>query len=152
MTDGIRRATSTDLAQVRALVEAAYSPWIERIGMRPGPMDDDYEHHIAEGRVWVREAPGAMVGLVILVDEGDALLLDNVAVHPGHHGSGHGRALLDFAEAFAREAGCRTIRLYTHERMAENIDIYARRGFVETHRAQEHGFRRVFMAKQLPRP
>jgi hypothetical protein len=33
--------------------------------------------------------------------------------------------------------------------MIENMALYARLGFVETHRAGEHGFRRVFMEKQV---
>ena len=33
--------------------------------------------------------------------------------------------------------------------MTENIALYARLGYAETHRAEEKGFRRVYMAKPL---
>ncbi len=53
------------------------------------------------------------------------------------------------AEAAARAAGFRTITLYTNELMAENIALYARRGYVEVERRQEKGHRRVYMRKVL---
>ena len=53
------------------------------------------------------------------------------------------------AEGHARRAGLPAIRLYTQEIMVENIAIYARRGYVETRRAIEHGLPRVHMEKRL---
>jgi len=41
------------------------------------------------------------------------------------------------------------IRLYAHEMMVENIARYRGLGYVETHRAEENGLRRVFMRKPL---
>ncbi len=40
-------------------------------------------------------------------------------------------------------------RLYTHALMSENLALYPRLGYVETHRGEEKGFSRVCMAKQL---
>jgi hypothetical protein len=36
--------------------------------------------------------------------------------------------------------------------MTENVALYGRLGFVETHRREEQGFRRVYMAKLLDMP
>jgi hypothetical protein len=33
--------------------------------------------------------------------------------------------------------------------MTENIALYTRKGYVETHRAEENGLRRVYMQKDL---
>lgn len=44
------------------------------------------------------------------------------------------------------------IRLYTHERMLENIEIYGKLGYQETRRAVADGFARVFMRKSLVGP
>ena len=33
--------------------------------------------------------------------------------------------------------------------MTENIALYSRIGYVETHRAEENGLRRVYMSKRL---
>ena len=66
-----------------------------------------------------------------------------------HQGEGIGRDLLAFAEDEARRRGCAELRLLTNERMARNIALYARLGYVETDRREDEGFRRVFMAKRL---
>ncbi|AWM89285.1 GNAT family N-acetyltransferase [Microvirga sp. 17 mud 1-3] len=145
----IRQAGPEDRAAIEAIVEAAYAPYIPRIGRKPGPMLDDYEILIADGRVHVLVDGGIVRGLVVLIPDGDALLLDNVAVDPRAQGRGYGRMLLNFAEAEARRTGVRTLRLYTNEAMTENIALYGRLGFVETHRAVEKGLRRIYMTKVL---
>ncbi len=57
--------------------------------------------------------------------------------------------MLEFAERAALALGYRSIKLYTNEAMTENIGLYSRMGYVETHRAEEKGLRRVYMAKPL---
>ena len=150
MTAEIRAATAVDLGSVETLVASAYGGYVARIGRKPGPMLDDYASFIAQGRVSVLEDGRRIVGLVVLIPESEAMLLDNVAVDPTAQGLGYGRMLLEFAERTAVDAGYQTLRLYTHEMMVENIALYTRIGFAETHRAEEKGLRRVFMAKRLP--
>lgn len=145
----IRQAGPEDRVAIEAIVQAAYAPYIPRIGRKPGPMLDDYEVLIADGRVHVLVDGEIVRGLVVLIPDGDALLLDNVAVDPRAQGRGYGRMLLNFAEAEARRTGVRTLRLYTNEAMTENIALYGRLGFVETHRAVEKGLRRIYMTKVL---
>jgi ribosomal protein S18 acetylase RimI-like enzyme len=79
----------------------------------------------------------------------DHLFVDNVAVAPGQQGRGLGRELVAFAEEKAAEHGLPEVRLYTNEKMHENLDIYARLGFEETGRGLDGGYRRVFMRKRL---
>jgi len=145
----MRPATAADVAAIEAIVQAAYSPYIERIGRKPGPMLEDYRQLVQAAGVHVLENAGSVQGFIILRDDGDALLLDNLAVAPEAQGLGFGRMLMDFAERQALDAGFAAIRLYTNEAMTENITLYTRRGYVETHRAEEHGLRRVYMTKQL---
>ena len=57
--------------------------------------------------------------------------------------------LLDAAEAQARAAGVPELRLYTNEKMHENLAYYSRRGFVETGRALQDGYARVFFARPV---
>ncbi|MEW6123822.1 MAG: GNAT family N-acetyltransferase [Pseudomonadota bacterium] len=144
-----RLAGPADAGAVAALAQAAYAHYVPRMGRRPAPMDADYAALIAAGRVHVAELDGAISGVLVLVPEGETLLLDNVAVAPHAQGRGIGRALLAFAEAEARAAGCTAIRLYTNEAMVENIALYGRAGYVETRRGEEAGFRRVHMEKRL---
>ena len=145
----IRLARESDCVVVEDVVAQAYGKYIVRIGRKPGPMLEDYAALIADEAVHLLERDGRIVGLVVLQVEQDAMLLANVAVRPDAQGHGYGRMLLQFAERTAREAGFDLLRLYTHEMMTENQDLYRRNGFVETHRAEEHGLRRVFMSKRL---
>jgi ribosomal protein S18 acetylase RimI-like enzyme len=146
----LRRATAADAGRMAAIAEAAYAPYVERMGgQRPAPMDEDYDHAVAHTEAWVVEDAGFVIGFLVLIGQGEAMLLDNVAVDPAHQGRGAGRALLTLAEDRARSGGYDRITLYTHQAMVENQGLYERVGFVETRRAVEHGFARVFYEKPL---
>lgn len=147
----IRLAGGADLEAVRTLVHDAYVHYVPRIGKEPGPMRDDYERRIAAAQTWLLERNETPLGLVVLEDQADFLLLDNVAVAPAAQGRGFGRKLIAFAEDEAVRRGYGEIRLYTHALMVENIALYQRLGFVEIGRVQEKGFDRVYMAKRLTR-
>ncbi|WP_262299942.1 GNAT family N-acetyltransferase [Microvirga sesbaniae] len=149
MTPTIRLAAPEDLAAVEAIVQAAYAGYVPLIGQKPGPMSDDYAALIGTRSVHVLVDEGAILGVLVLVPEPDTMLLDNVAVRPDAQGRGYGRMLIVFAERLAAERGSRAVRLYTNEAMSGNIRLYERLGFVETHRAEEKGFRRVYMTKPL---
>lgn len=129
-------------------MRCAYEQYVPRIGGEPGPMRTDYEAAIAEGAVWVETVPD-LVGVLVLRTEPDHLLLENVAVRPDAQGRGIGRAMIDFAERRARDLGLPEVRLYTHVLMIENIALYTRLGYIETHRETEHGFTRAFFTKQV---
>lgn len=145
----IRQASAADREAIEAIVEAAYAGYVPRIGRRPGPMDEDYGAILDRGDVWVAERDGAVVGLLVLVGEPDGLLIENVAVDPARQGEGIGRALLSHAEGEARARGLGKMRLYTHEKMAENRALYARLGYREINRSSASGFPRVHMDKHL---
>jgi N-acetylglutamate synthase-like GNAT family acetyltransferase len=104
-TYSFRLAEAADASRVAELVDAAYGHYVERIGMLPGPMTDDYAEVIRNRQVTVAERHGAIVGVIVLSVTDEGFLVDNVAVHPGHRGTGLGRALLEFAEAEARGSG-----------------------------------------------
>jgi GNAT superfamily N-acetyltransferase len=144
----VRLATPSDLPQVENIVRTAYRGYIPRIGREPGPMLDDYASLIDQGQVHVLEDID-VVGVLVLVPEPNTMLLDNIAIAPSAQGRGFGRLLLDFAEQEARRQGFGAIRLYTNALMTENLTLYLRHGYVETHRGQEKAFSRVYMAKQL---
>jgi GNAT superfamily N-acetyltransferase len=146
----IRPATVADRAAVEAIVHEAYSIYIDRIGKPPGPMLDDYAALIAAGAVNVLETPsGEVAAIIVLLPRPDHVLLDNIAVRRNQQGTGLGRKLIGFAEAETRRLGHPELRLYTHEKMVENIALYTRLGFVETGRGHADGYDRVFMTKHL---
>ncbi len=117
--------------------------------MTPRPMTDDYTEVIRNSRVTVAESNQTMVGVIVLNMTDEEFLIDNVAVDPSYHGKGVGKALLTFAEADARRAGFDSIYLYTHEKMTENLALYARIGYVEYDRRSQGNFSLVYMRKQL---
>jgi ribosomal protein S18 acetylase RimI-like enzyme len=147
----IRQATSADVDRVIALVDRAYSPWIERIGRRPAPMDDDYAALIDAGKILVLESGDDLAGILVLRSEPDHLVVVNIAVDPDLQGRGHGRALLAFAERRAAELELPELRLYTNALMAENIELYRSLGWREEDRRRERGFSRVYFRKPTPR-
>ncbi len=148
-TPAIRPAVAGDADAIAALVAAAYGHYVARIGKPPGPMLDDYRRVVRDHRVQVAVEGQRIVGVVMLVETRDGILLDNVAVCPRRQGRGIGAALIAAGEAIARAAGYRNLDLYTHESMVENIARYARRGYREVARREEQGYRRVYMRKPL---
>jgi hypothetical protein len=62
------------------------------------------------------------------------------APRPAAQGLGLGRTMLEFAERLG-DCGYGRIGLFTNEAMVEVL--YSRRGYLQTHRAEEKGVRRV---------
>jgi ribosomal protein S18 acetylase RimI-like enzyme len=145
----IRPARAEDVETIEAIVEHAYGGYVERLGFRPRPMDEDYADLVSRGIVSVLDDEGRILGVLVLLEEPDHLQVENVAVDPDRHGEGIGRALLAHAEDRAREAGLAQMRLYTHAKMSENRAIYAHLGYRETDRRDVEGFDRVFLVKEL---
>lgn len=155
MTNGdvdLRRLTAAESADVAACVEAAYAHYVERMGAKPGPMLEDYDLVLGRHPAWGAYDGHELLGVLVVHDEGERFLLDNVAVHPRAQGRGIGRKLLELGEREARSRGYDRVELYTNAAMTENIAIYTKMGYEETHRRQEDGFDRVYMAKGLTDP
>jgi GNAT superfamily N-acetyltransferase len=145
----IRLALAIDETPIRAIIDAAFSIYIPRIGKKPGPMLEDYAALIARGEVYCLLIDGKIAGTITLGIENGGLLVDNLAVAAPWRGNGYGKILLAFAETKALEQGMRLLRLYTNEAMTENLALYPAMGYVETHRAEGKGFRRVYFEKHL---
>lgn len=143
----LRPARATDVDGIKACVDAAYSPYIERIGRKPGPMLEDYSKVVEERQVTVAEFNGIVAGVLVLTTTAEGFLLENVAVLPAHRGIG--KALLQYAESEARRQGFGSLYLYTHEKMTENQRLYSKIGYIQYDRRVEHGLARIFMRKNL---
>lgn len=140
----IDRATVADADAVTALVQRAYERYLPRMSIRPRPMEADYRQVLEERECWAARSGADLAGVLVLGPEERSLLLENIAVDPARQGQGIGGRLLDLAEQRARELGLPVVRLYTHVTMVENQQLYAARGYVETHRATEAGREAVF--------
>ena len=148
----VRHARESEAPALADLVRRAYAHYVDRMGKKPAPMTEDYAALIRAGSVRVAEHEGTLLGLLVLTKHTNHVALDNIAVSPDAQGSGIGAQLLEFTENYAREHELREIRLHTNEAMTENITYYTRRGYVETGRAIDRGYRRVFFTKHLRDP
>ncbi|MET9954726.1 GNAT family N-acetyltransferase [Streptomyces sp. NPDC006339] len=145
-----RPAVATDVPAVKAVTDAAFHHYIERIGLVPAPMEYDHAANVAEGRVFVVGEP--VVGLVVVIPEADHLYLDEIAVHPEAQGAGLGRRLMAFVESRARELGLPEVRLLTNAMMWENRTMYERYGYEVTERRQDGPYDRIHYRKVLNSP
>ncbi|MFF4757948.1 GNAT family N-acetyltransferase [Streptomyces sp. NPDC001292] len=149
--EGIRAASAADVPAVTAVTDAAYRPYIERIGVVPAPMEADHAANVAAGKVFVVREPGAgrVTGLVVIEACTDHLFLDSIAVHPDAHGTGVGRRLLEFVDTRARALGLPEVRLYTNAMMWENQRIYPRFGYEVVERRVDGPYDRIHYRKRL---
>ncbi len=151
MINEVRRAVLADVSALGQVASAAFEPYVERIGRPPAPMVADYAAHVRDDEVWVVDVAGVgIVGYLVLVERSACLEVESIAVQPSQHGLGIGSALLALAERRAAEQGFGEVRLCTNELMLENLAFYAHRGYEESHRGLQHGYRRVFLRKTLP--
>lgn len=146
----LRTADAADAGAVTALVHAAYRHYVPRLGGPPGPMEEDYRQVVVEDCVTVAEVDGALVGVLVTRSTPRDFWVRNVAVHPAHQGRGVGRALLQQAEQLALDGGYLATRLFTHELMSENRELYSRIGYVEDGQRDVDGAPLVFLHKDLP--
>lgn len=144
----IRPAEPADLDAVIACVRAAYTPYVERLGKLPAPLQTDHAHLITDGKVHVA-VRDRVTGVIVFYPRGDHVHVETVAVVPEARGKGLGRLLLRHAEKTATTLGLEAIELYTNVLMIENISYYRSLGFAEIHRGEEDGFHRVYFRKAV---
>lgn len=146
----IRPARAADGPAIRDCAERAYAGYVPLIGRKPAPMEADVAPRIAAGDVHVATGPdGTLEGFIVFYPKDGQMLLENVAVLPRAAGRGIGRALIGFCESEARRRGFTEVHLYTNARMAGNLALYPRLGYVEVGRRSEDGFDRVYFTKPL---
>ncbi|MFI8827977.1 GNAT family N-acetyltransferase [Streptomyces sp. NPDC053431] len=146
----VRSAVAADVPAVKAVIDAAFHHYIERIGVVPAPMEEDHAANVAAGRVFVAGEPVA--GLVVVIPEAGHLYLDTVAVHPDAQGTGLGRTLMAWVEERARELGLPEVRLLTNAMMWENQKLYARYGYEVTERRVDGPYDRIHYRKDVSLP
>jgi len=146
-----RRAGAVDATRIEALSHAAYQTFVERIGRRPEPLTVDYAEVLRSSEAWAAEdKDGKLLGVLILKPASDHLLIWSVAVALELQRSGIGRRLLALAEREALRFGVPEIRLYTNEKMSENIALYDRHGYGIARREVREDRVVIHMSKKVP--
>ena len=146
----IRPARASDEKAIKDCAQRAYARYVSAIGRRPAPMIADFRSQIESGDVYVATGLDDNIqGFIVFFPQGDRMFLENVAVLPAMAGQGIGKALIQFCEDVAQQLGFGSVRLYTNEKMIENLSIYPRLGYIEVDRHTEDGFNRVFFEKML---
>jgi ribosomal protein S18 acetylase RimI-like enzyme len=113
-------------------------------------MTADYEVAVLRHRFDLLLSNGQLAALIETVDEGERLLIENLAVAPDFQRQGFGRLLLTHAEQLARSLGKSYVRLYTNQRFVENIRLYERLGY-QIDREEDVGVGiAIHMSKAVP--
>ncbi len=115
-------------------------------------MHEDYAPRIARHEVWIAEHHGEAAGVMVLETAADHLAIYSLAVSPMHQGQGVGQRMIQAAEQMAVAAGLAELRLFTNDRMTQNIALYQQVGFHEAGRRPNpyrEGWVLVDMAKTV---
>ena len=145
----IRLATADDLHNIKTCARLAYTKYLARMDRHPAPMVADFARQIALEQIYVATSGSLLSGFVVFYKKSDHIHLENIAVIPESSGKGIGKALIEFVEQCAHDAGINAVELYTNEVMTENIAIYTKLAYVETERKRKDGFNRVYFRKLL---
>jgi GNAT superfamily N-acetyltransferase len=156
MASEVRPMTAADIETVRAIGIAAGErfgsiddPRIAACADDPPFSAEELTTFIAEQRAFVATDGDEVVGFLVLEQLADAAHIEEVAVSPEHERRGHGTALLDTANEWARALHLAALTLTTFRDVPWNRPYYERRGFtvlddadltpeLRARRAEEH--------------
>lgn len=106
----IRMATTADVEALARLINAAFvveQPFIEGERIDPAGVPE----YMKKGKFLVAEDAVGLAGCIYVELRGERGYLGLLGVAPARQGTGLGRKLMDAAENYFREAGCRVIDL-----------------------------------------
>lgn len=148
----IRKASAADLLPVAAIYEeihAAEEAGQATVGWQRGvyPTAQTARDALGRGDLFVQEDAGRIVGAAIInqhqcegyesaawrhpARDSEVMVLHTLVISPSAAGRGCGRAFVQFYEEYARQNGCRALRMDTNARNARARAMYKRLGYAE---------------------
>lgn len=113
-------------------------------------MNADYDKAVSEHSFDIVDADdGSILALIETEVRDDHFWIENVAVAPEAQGRGLGRQLMALAEARAREAGRKELRLLTNGLMEANVRLYRELGYAVDREEPYTTGTIVYMSKRL---
>jgi GNAT superfamily N-acetyltransferase len=141
----IRLAEMEDVAGAMAVVRRVV-PGMRAVGNLQWddryPNEGVFAEDVARGQLWVAEVGGAIAGVAaITTDQApeyaevgwdlseSAIVVHRLAVDPAYRGAGIAKALMEQAEAVARERGIAVLRVDTNTRNEVTQRLFPRLGY-----------------------
>ncbi len=127
----VRLAAPADAEPLACLINAAFrveQPFIE--GDRTDP--DGVRAYMEKGKFLLAEDSAGLAGCVYVELRADRGYLGLLGVDPPRQGTGLGRKLMDAAENYFREVGCRAVELRVISARTPLPSFYRHLGYVET--------------------
>ena len=127
----IRFAQSADIHALAALINAAFrveQPLID--GDRTNP--DGVRTYMQKGKFLLAEDAAGLAACVYVELRGDRGYLGLLGVDPPRQGTGLGRKLMDAAENYFRDSGCRAVDLRIVSARTPLPAFYRHLGYLET--------------------
>src|SRR5882724_879002 len=126
----IRQAATADADEVARIINAAFEIEREfRRGERTSASGILASLSMKQGIFLVAEDGGRLIGAVEVRVDGDAGYFGMLAVETTVRRGGIGRALVEAAEAYCRNAGCSVMTMSTGENRTELIPYYEKMGY-----------------------
>ena len=148
----IRRATPSDLDAIESIYNKILLKEEEGeviTGWERGiyPRRETAEAALKRNDMFVMEDDGAFVGAGIInkeqvdvyakgkwkysAEDSEVMVLHTLVIDPDKSGMGYGKRFVDFYEDYARENGCKYLRMDTNERNKPARSLYTKLGFNE---------------------
>ena len=148
----IRKAIEADIPAVTAVYDKLHTEeekgratigWIRGVY----PTEDTARQALSRGDLFVQEDSGRIVGGAIInqtqvdayyggpwqyeAEDSEVMVLHTLVIDPDTAGKGHGKQFVAFYEDYAREHGCRVLRMDTNSRNARARAMYKKLGYRE---------------------
>lgn len=149
-TARVRPAKPRDARALRQVMQAAFAPYVQRLGYRPNPMDRDFGVYLKKNFVLALEDHGAACGFAVTrPDSRGGLYVEALAVRPEAQGAGGGRLLMEGVEALASSLSLDRVRLHTVPALPHLLGFYRHVGYRLIERAGGGTWERVMFEKPV---